>query len=90
MSRFLPLIAAAAASVLWLSPVPASAQTPAADYPNKPVKVIVTVPVEASVVTARPERGATSPARVSTASGLVGSAPGRSLSSGWIRMGRPT
>jgi tripartite-type tricarboxylate transporter receptor subunit TctC len=51
MSRFLPLIAVAAASVLALSPVPASAQNPAADYPNKPVKIIVTVPAGGGVDT---------------------------------------
>jgi tripartite-type tricarboxylate transporter receptor subunit TctC len=48
MSRFLPLVAATA-SLLALSP--AAAQNPAADYPNKPVKVIVTVPAGGGVDT---------------------------------------
>jgi tripartite-type tricarboxylate transporter receptor subunit TctC len=41
MSRYLPLIAA---SVALLAAAPAHAQQAAADYPNKPVKVVVTVP----------------------------------------------
>jgi tripartite-type tricarboxylate transporter receptor subunit TctC len=41
MSRYLPLIAT---SVALLAAAPAHAQQGAADYPNKPVKVVVTVP----------------------------------------------
>ena len=41
MSKYLSLIAAAAA---LLAAAPAHAQQGAADYPNKPVKVVVTVP----------------------------------------------
>jgi tripartite-type tricarboxylate transporter receptor subunit TctC len=48
MSRYLALIAAAG-SLLALAP--ASAQNPAADYPNKPVKIIVTVPAGGGVDT---------------------------------------
>src|SRR5215468_514934 len=50
MSRFLSLIAAAA-SLLALSAVATLAQSPAADYPNKPVKIIVTVPAGGGVDT---------------------------------------
>jgi tripartite-type tricarboxylate transporter receptor subunit TctC len=49
MSRYLPLIAAAAA-LFAATPVNAQ-QTGAADYPNKPVKVIVTVPAGGGVDT---------------------------------------
>jgi tripartite-type tricarboxylate transporter receptor subunit TctC len=48
MSRLLPLIMAAG-SLLAASPV--LAQTAAADYPNKPVKIIVTVPAGGGVDT---------------------------------------
>ena len=41
MSKHLPLVALAAA---LLAATPAHAQQGAADYPNKPVKVVVTVP----------------------------------------------
>jgi tripartite-type tricarboxylate transporter receptor subunit TctC len=48
MLRHLTLIAAAAAALAF----PAAAQNPAADYPNKAVKVIVTVPAGGGVDTA--------------------------------------
>src|SRR5882672_10759352 len=48
MLRSFALVAAAAAS---LAAAPASAQGPAADYPNKPVKIIVTVPAGGGVDT---------------------------------------
>jgi tripartite-type tricarboxylate transporter receptor subunit TctC len=48
MPKFLSLIATAAA---LLAAAPASAQPSAADYPNKPVKVIVTVPAGGGVDT---------------------------------------
>ena len=50
MSRHLTLIAVAAAG-LWFSPSPATAQDAAADYPNKPVKIVVTVPAGGGVDT---------------------------------------
>ena len=46
--KSLALIAAAAG---WLRHRPATAQDPAADYPNKPVKIIVTVPAGGGVDT---------------------------------------
>jgi tripartite-type tricarboxylate transporter receptor subunit TctC len=48
MSRQLPLIAVAAA---MLAVAPAQAQQGAADYPNKPVKMVVTVPAGGGVDT---------------------------------------
>jgi tripartite-type tricarboxylate transporter receptor subunit TctC len=51
MSRFLCLIVAVAAwSAAWLAP-PAAAQDIAASYPNRPVRVIVTVPAGGGVDT---------------------------------------
>jgi tripartite-type tricarboxylate transporter receptor subunit TctC len=47
VNRLAPIAAAVLAPVLALSP--AAAQTPAADYPNKPVKIIVTVPAGGGV-----------------------------------------
>jgi tripartite-type tricarboxylate transporter receptor subunit TctC len=49
MSRSLALAASAAA---WLAVSPAAAQNPAADYPNKAVKIVVTVPAGGGVDTA--------------------------------------
>jgi tripartite-type tricarboxylate transporter receptor subunit TctC len=46
MLQRLAVIAAAAA---WLAPSPVAAQNPAADYPNKPVKVIITQPAGGGV-----------------------------------------
>jgi tripartite-type tricarboxylate transporter receptor subunit TctC len=40
-----------AAAGLWLAGSPALAQSPAADYPNKPVKIVVTVPAGGGVDT---------------------------------------
>jgi tripartite-type tricarboxylate transporter receptor subunit TctC len=50
MSKHLAMIALAAAG-LWLAGSPATAQDAAADYPNKPVKIIVTVPAGGGVDT---------------------------------------
>src|SRR6478736_4038992 len=50
MSKHLAMIALAAAG-LWLAGSPATAQDSAADYPNKPVKIIVTVPAGGGVDT---------------------------------------
>jgi tripartite-type tricarboxylate transporter receptor subunit TctC len=43
MSKMLSLIAAAAAAVVVLAAAPAAAQS-AADYPNKPIRILVSVP----------------------------------------------
>ena len=49
MSRYLALMAAVG---LWIAIGPARAQDPAADYPNRPVKIIVTVPAGGTKVQA--------------------------------------